>query len=300
MDIQDPSAASRKVGICENPGYDHEVAMHPSNRRFVASRSMERLKRLSVLLLPGLFLGQASSFLTHPNFAVLGSSSSSLSTGCRRRCTVALHQQSTARSDGDGAEVASLRVSEIRSELTEMGVDFSDCFDKESLIERLKDARVWRLKVKPGKEQGKEGDPSHRTNGPPPSAETTVSLEELLKALRAMSVRDLRQELASRNLRWAGFLEKEDLVQAVRKAREEASSFSVTGKIAPGQVATLNGDDVRAEIASDGVSIPLLLDVYAVWCGKWTMARASWLSRDCGSAPNEYTHTVPLDQDPAK
>lgn len=85
-----------------------------------------------------------------------------------------------------------------------------------------------------------------------------------------MTVKDLRQELASRNLRWAGLLEKGDLVQAVLKARQAAAHFSATGKISPGQAVTLTGEDVEVELQS-GISAPLLLDVYAVWCGPCQM-----------------------------
>lgn len=44
--------------------------------------------------------------------------------------------------DDDEAEVGTMRVSEIKSELTLRGVNFSDCFDKESLAVKLRDARA--------------------------------------------------------------------------------------------------------------------------------------------------------------
>lgn len=39
-------------------------------------------------------------------------------------------------------EVGTMRVSELKSELSLRGVDFSDCFDKESLAKKLRDARA--------------------------------------------------------------------------------------------------------------------------------------------------------------
>lgn len=39
-------------------------------------------------------------------------------------------------------EVGTMKVSELKSELTLRGVDFSDCFDKESLAKKLRDARA--------------------------------------------------------------------------------------------------------------------------------------------------------------
>lgn len=44
--------------------------------------------------------------------------------------------------DDDEAEVGTMRVSELKSELKLRGVDFSDCFDKESLAKKLRDARA--------------------------------------------------------------------------------------------------------------------------------------------------------------
>lgn len=43
--------------------------------------------------------------------------------------------------DEDDLEVGKMRVSEIKAELKLRQVDFSDCFDKESLSKRLLDAR---------------------------------------------------------------------------------------------------------------------------------------------------------------
>ena len=44
--------------------------------------------------------------------------------------------------DDDEVEVGTMRVSELKSELKLRGVDFSDCFDKESLAKKLRDARM--------------------------------------------------------------------------------------------------------------------------------------------------------------
>ena len=91
---------------------------------------------------------------------------------------------------------------------------------------------------------------------------------EVLQEIRGMKVKELREELAKRNLRWAGLLEKEDLVQAVYKARLAAAEFSVTGKLSPGDVADLTGEEVEEEMSKD---TPMLLDVYATWCGPCQM-----------------------------
>lgn len=44
--------------------------------------------------------------------------------------------------DDDAVEPGKMRVSEIKSELEMRGVDYSDCFDKESLADRLVEARA--------------------------------------------------------------------------------------------------------------------------------------------------------------
>ncbi|KAL3912965.1 MAG: hypothetical protein SGILL_006678, partial [Bacillariaceae sp.] len=91
--------------------------------------------------------------------------------------------------------------------------------------------------------------------------------ELLLQEIEAMSVREIRTQLAARQIRWAGLLEKRDLVQALYQARLAAKSFSV--HLTPGQVGDLTGEQVQDELennTADGIS-PLLLDVYATWCG---------------------------------
>jgi hypothetical protein len=44
--------------------------------------------------------------------------------------------------DDEEVEPGKMRVSEIKSELRMRGVKFDDCFDKESLVERLQEARA--------------------------------------------------------------------------------------------------------------------------------------------------------------
>jgi hypothetical protein len=44
--------------------------------------------------------------------------------------------------DDEIVEPGKMRVSEIKGELELQGIGFDDCFDKESLVKRLKDARA--------------------------------------------------------------------------------------------------------------------------------------------------------------
>lgn len=166
------------------------------------------------------------------------------------------------------SELRSLSVNEIRTELKDRGVSFSDCFDKESLVLRLKEARENENKNKDDDSvpEVKAATPVPKTDD---SLETKQIREDLLAKLRSMKVRDLRAELALRNVRWSGILEKEDLVQTLLKARMREADFSVTGVISPGQVGDVTGEQLELELTQ--TESPLLLDAYAVWCGPCQM-----------------------------
>ena len=162
-----------------------------------------------------------------------------------------------------------MRVKEIKAELVDLGIDFSDCFDKESLAIRLEQARSGAVLPTPEKDEDVETEPKDDDSKEEPVSEVVTSIglsrEDTLIELRALRVKELRAELADRGLRWAGLLEKEDLVQAVLKARLDAANFSSTGLITPGKVAQLTGPQLTEEISF--ADSPLLVDVYATWCG---------------------------------
>ncbi|GAX18891.1 thioredoxin 1 [Fistulifera solaris] len=147
--------------------------------------------------------------------------------------------------------IGDMRVSELRDELRERAVDFSDCFDKESLCQRLKDAR--------------KNNGSTKMQQETPNTTTPIDKDLLLQEIRSMSVRALREDLARRSIRWAGLLEKEDLVQAVYQARIKAMQFSVTGQLIPGTVTQVSGATLLQELQK--ADPPILLDVFASWCG---------------------------------
>jgi thioredoxin len=176
------------------------------------------------------------------------------------RLTLALH-----------SEVASLRVSEIKKELNERNVNYADCFDKESLIVKLENARAGGVQpattVGVADESTTSSTAKTATNSQEPlSSRSKPSSSNLLQELGQKSVKELRQELASRNLGWASFLEKKELIQAVFDAMQADADFSATGLMTPGQVCDLSQEELRLEISSDKPT-PLLVDVYATWCG---------------------------------
>ena len=206
--------------------------------------------------------------------------------------TTILHSASSPTSD----DVSSMRVKEIKDELEERGIDYTDCFDKESMVSRLVDARSGKVQAiaeenpktdqkKEDEEEEEEGQDKQTepaaastssASSSSPETKTVVNnfdKDAALEELRDMRVRELREELGRRQISRAGLFEKEDLIQALLKAREMASNFSTTGLCMPGQVADLTGDELDQEMKH--LSTPLLLDVYATWCGPCQMVSKS-------------------------
>lgn len=114
-----------------------------------------------------------------------------------------------------------------------------------------------------------------------------------LAEIRNLRVRELKVKLSEMKVRWGTMIEKEEMVQALCDAMEErfvrGENFSRTGILVPGVVKDVDEDalmrelgwsesDVSRGVASRGVDDdvasppaprrpPLLLDVYATWCG---------------------------------
>jgi len=190
-----------------------------------------------------------------------------------------------------------LTIREIKQELQDRKINYTDCFDKESLLQRLQQAKDGTVKsdaedshnddattatvethVNSKQEPTTTADSSDQSTAQPPSSSSTPSSDNkntidetaMLQEIRSLRVRELREELARRNLRWGGMIEKEDLVQAVFQARKVALNFSATGVLTPGNVAELTGEQLEQELEQKP-KLPLLLDAYATWCGPCQM-----------------------------
>ena len=119
---------------------------------------------------------------------------------------------STGDNDYSVPDLLSMRVSELKDELKFLNVNYADCFDKESLMSRLQQARdneVANVRVA-NTEQDSANDSRYSDINQDPEANDEKSI---LENIRSMSVKELRGELGYLNIRWSDMLEKEDLVR---------------------------------------------------------------------------------------
>mmetsp|Transcript_106793 Transcript_106793/g.298946 ORF Transcript_106793/g.298946 Transcript_106793/m.298946 type:complete len:280 (+) Transcript_106793:127-966(+) len=165
-------------------------------------------------------------------------------------------------------EMETMKLREIQAELKDLGVPFGDCFDRDSLLCRLRDAREGKIETKPSAAAAAAASDEKASTD---SAKPTVQLDAdvILADLRSQPLKELKIQCSQRNLRYATFLEKEDFVQAIWKDMQAVASFSVSGALRPGKVSDITGEQLDGEISS--YETPILLDVYATWCGPCKM-----------------------------
>jgi thioredoxin len=94
-------------------------------------------------------------------------------------------------------------------------------------------------------------------------------LEDARSRARGLTVAQLRQQLADRSVGWADLYEKSELVDRLAGLVAADLAFCPSGRVPIGKVADLGEADARAELAD--TSTPMLLDVYAKWCGPCQM-----------------------------
>lgn len=208
-----------------------------------------------------------------------------LKTSCLFSTTDAESTTTTSAEDKTQADPdppSTMRIKEIKAELTSSHVLFTDCFDKESLVQRLVEARsdtvpeqFQKASPSPAAESQASQTTTTATSSPSSSSTTTattttIDKEEIMTNLRSLKVRELRTRCAQANIRWAHMIEKEELVQALLKHQLEVGSFSASGKLIPSQVADIDEITLEQELKG-GLSTPLVLDVYATWCGPCKM-----------------------------
>ncbi len=159
-------------------------------------------------------------------------------------------------------QVRSMTIKQIKAELSEMGISFQDCFDKESLLQRLRDARLGGYNSKQMWPKDEEiippSEPKEDATG---TGSTMNRLSDIKEEYRKLRVSELRSMLGEQGIRWSNMIEKEDLVTALALRKIETETFSITQSLIPGKVNKVNGDILSLELEKSSAPIPpLLLD----------------------------------------
>ena len=202
--------------------------------------------------------------------------------------------------------VVDMKMSEIKAELIGMNVSFADCFDRESMEKRLLEAResdsavVTTVHPTSSSVENIDEHSSSSSSSADIKAETcTKDITEFDRAttlieLRQLSVRELKVKLSEIKVRWGTMIEKEEMVQALCETMEaryiRSKNFSRSGILIPGSVTDVNENTLMMELGWSDVNqsivptsssggetnvvsttsaphTPILLDVYATWCG---------------------------------
>lgn len=172
-----------------------------------------------------------------------------------------------------------MRAKEIKKELIDQGIDVSDIFDKEELVERLWQLRSGVLQPPPAPApateavdappaepaQAPQAVPEAETGSTGSTGSTSAAAGDFVAQCRQMKVVELRTELGQRGISWADALDKDELVERLAHVLAKEAAFCSSGRLKPGIVSKITGKELEEELADS--TTPLLLDVYATWCG---------------------------------
>lgn len=188
----------------------------------------------------------------------------------------------TRSTEDEGKLPSDMKIKEIKEELRTLHVSYADCFERDSLVKRLIDARNNVVK-----EEEEEEDSTLTSSESNNEIEPQVKFDRnaVHQELRSLRVSELRTQLAGRGIRWGGMIEKEDLVVALLNSMEETAHFSSSGALSVGSVADVSDDELLKERDTPSSETPLLLDIYATWCGpcKFLQAQLDMVAKELGS-----------------
>lgn len=206
--------------------------------------------------------------------------------GTRRRLARACRSTAAATDDALGAAREALRdlpAKELRRQLTDRGVGWEDLFEKSELVERLATLVAAgdgangaqtdeSASAESAQTDAAQADPPAAPQDTPPSPSSSPpaagdadALERARAEIASLRVSELRQRLAERNVGWADLFEKSELVERLAGLLAADLRFCPSGRVPLGRVAELDEAAARLELAD--ATTPLLLDVYAKWCG---------------------------------
>ena len=232
---------------------------------------------------------------------------------------VAGNLRATARNRGGAIRaelpaIDSMKLKEIKAELDERGVTWKGvCFEKEDLQRALETARS-QPPPPPAAEEPEApaataapppppapppaAEPAPAAAAPaPPTADEAAAYDSAYATAYAdcmkMRVKELRTQLAARSLRWGGLVEKEELASLLAGAMARGALFSRSGALQPGLATIIDEAAAREEIADD--RSPMLLDVFATWCGPCKMI-APMLEK-CAAELGEQARFAKIDSD---
>ena len=232
---------------------------------------------------------------------------------------VAGNLRATARQRGGAIRaelpaIDGMKLKEIKAELDERGVTWKGvCFEKEDLQRALETARsqpppppaaeepeapAEAAAASPPPPPPPAAEPAPPAAAPaPPTADEAAAYDAAYATAYAdcmkMRVKELRTQLAARSLRWGGLVEKEELASLLAGAMARGALFSRSGALQPGLATIVDEAAAREEIADD--RSPMLLDVFATWCGPCKMI-APMLEK-CAAELGEQARFAKIDSD---
>lgn len=141
-------------------------------------------------------------------------------------------------------------------------ISYADCFDRESLVKRLIEARDGLVQPSSPPPAPKEDEKPPPASSEPSSSsddETKQSSNEeefdrqaTLTELRSLRIKELKVKLSEQKVRWGTMIEKDEMVQALCDALEDrfnkSKNFSRSGNLIPGSVGDIDESTLIKEL----------------------------------------------------